>query len=128
MIKISNFKFQISNCKSFTLVEILVIVGIMVILVALAIPSYRFFQQESDLNNSAEEIINTLRLAQNKTLASEGASQYGVYLDAVSTPDQYILFKGGSYATRDSSVDEIHKLANSLEISEIGRASCRERV
>lgn len=108
--------------KGFTLIEILVIIGIMVILVALAIPSYRFFQKESDLNNSAEEIINTLRLAQNKTLASEEASKYGVYFDAVSTPNQYTLFKGENYASRDSSFDEIHKLSSFLEIYEISLA------
>ncbi len=102
--------------RGFTLVEILVIIGIMVILVAFAIPSYRFFQRESDLNNSAEEIINTLRLAQSKTLASEGASQYGVYFDQTISPHQYTLFKGTGYTLRDSSFDEIHKLPESIEI------------
>lgn len=108
--------------RAFTLVEILVIVSIMVILVSLAIPSYRFFQKETDLNNSAEEIINILRLTQSKTLASERASQWGVYFDRTTDPQRFTLFKGQSYATRDSSFDEIHKLAKSIEISEINLA------
>lgn len=103
----------------FTLVEILVIIGIMLILMGLAIPSYRFFQKESDLTNSAEEIISTLRLAQNKTLASEGASQFGVYFNQSTTPHQYTLFKGENYGVRDESFDKIHKLSSFLEISEI---------
>jgi Tfp pilus assembly protein FimT len=114
-----NYNSKLGKSKSFSLVEILIIIGIMAVLIAIAIPSYRFFQKEADLNNSVEEIINVLRLAQNKTLASEGPSRYGVYFDAVSTPGQYTLFKGTSYASRDNPADEIHKLANSLEISEI---------
>lgn len=105
--------------KGLTLIELLVTVGILIILAAIAIPNLRFFQKESDLNNVAEEIINTLRLAQNKTLASEGASQYGVHFDATSTPNQYILFKGTDYASRATSSDEIYKLPKTVEISEI---------
>jgi len=114
-----NYNSKLGKSESFSLVEILIIIGITAVLIAIAIPSYRFFQKETDLNNSTEEIINTLRLAQNKTLASEGPSRYGVYFDAVFTPDQYTLFKGTSYASRDNPADEIHKLADSLEISEI---------
>lgn len=105
--------------KGLTLIELLVTVGILIILAAIVIPNLRFFQKESDLNNAAEEIINTLRLAQNKTLASEGASQYGVHFDATSTPNQYILFKGTDYASRATSSDEIYKLPKTVEISEI---------
>lgn len=104
--------------KSFTLIEVLVIIGIMVILMGLALPAYRSFQDESDLNNSTEEIINTLRIAQNKTLASEGASQYGVFFDT-SIPYRVIMFKGENYTTRDSSFDKINKLPDNIEIYEI---------
>ena len=138
MIKISNFKFQtkhqsgarcwnspapkqsfwygVSNWRSFTLVELLVIIGILIILVAIATPNLRFFQRESDLANSAEEIINILRLAQNKTLASERDNQWGVFFDITTDPHQFTLFKGVSYSQRDSNFDEIHKLPSSVEI------------
>lgn len=108
--------------RSFTLIEILIVIGIIGILMALAFPAYRFFQRESGLTNSSVEIVNTLRLAQNKTLASEGASQYGVYFDQTTAPHQHILFKGGSYGSRDASFDEIHKLSSFVEISEINLA------
>ena len=103
----------------FTLVEVLTIVGILIILTGMAVPAFRFFGRESDLNNSAEEIINTLRLAQNKTLASEGASQWGVYFSTTTTPHQYILFEGSSFASRATSSDEVHQLSKSIEIYEI---------
>jgi len=108
--------------KSFTLIEILIVIGILVVLIAIAFPAFRFFRAESDLNNSAEEIINTLRLAQSKTLASDGASQWGVYFSTSTTPHQYTLFQGANYASRTASFDEIYNLPESVEIYDINLA------
>ena len=108
-----------SKKNSFTLIELLVIIGTMIVLMALAAPAFRIFQKESELTNSTEEIINTLRLAQNKTLASEGASQWGVYFSTSTSPQQYVLFQGTDYDSRVVSSDEIHKLPKSIEIYEI---------
>jgi len=105
--------------KGFIFIELVVIIGILVILAAIAFPAFRFFQKESDLNNSAEQIINTLRLAQNKTLASEGDSQWGLYFSATTSPHQYTLFQGANYASRQVSLDETHKLPKNIEIYEI---------
>lgn len=108
-----------TNNFGVTLIELLVIIGILVVLTAMAIPTFLFFQKESDLNNSAEEIINVLRLAQNKTLASEEASQWGVYFTTSTSPHQYVLFKGADYDFRDTSFDQVHKLPKSIEIYEL---------
>lgn len=106
--------------KGFTLIELLTVIGILAVLTAMAVPAFHFFERESDLSNSAEEIINALRLAQNRTLASEGKSSWGVYFSTSTKPHQYVLFKGTDYNSRASSSDEIHKLPNSVEIYGIG--------
>lgn len=111
------------NILGFTLIELLVIIGILIILTMIAVPVFRSFQKESDLTNSTEEIINTLRLAQNKTLASEKNSQWGVYFSTSTTPHQYTLFKGSSYVSRDTSADEIYNLPERIEIYEINLAN-----
>ena len=98
-----------------TLVELLIVISVLIILAVMTIQAFGLFQKESDLNNSAQELINALRVAQNKTLASEGASQYGVYFNNSTSPCQYAIFKGSSYAQRDASFDEIHKLPKSAE-------------
>jgi len=105
--------------KSFTLIEILIVVGVLAILIAMAFPAFRSFQAESDLNDSADKIINTLRLAQSKTLASEGASQWGIYFSTSTIPHQYTLFQGVNYASRVTSSDEVYDLPESVEIYDI---------
>jgi len=109
--------------RGFIFIELVVVIGILVMLAAIAIPAFRFFQKESDLNNSADQIINALRLAQNKTLASEGDSQWGLYFSATTSPHQYTLFQGANYASRQASLDEIHKLPKGVEIYEINLES-----
>jgi Tfp pilus assembly protein FimT len=108
--------------KSFTLVEILIVVGVLIILVALAFPAFRSFQVESDLDNSVEEIISTLRIAQSKTLASEQASQWGVYFSTSTIPQQYTLFQGVDYTSRVTSSDETYELPDSVEIYHVDLA------
>jgi prepilin-type N-terminal cleavage/methylation domain-containing protein len=102
--------------RAFTLTEVLVVMGILVLFLALSIPTLRVFQRSSHLESIADEVISTLRVAQSNTLASEGGFQYGVYFD-VTIPHQYILFQGQSYATRDVGEDKVTTLQKTVEIS-----------
>ena len=118
-LKGGNTKQSGKLLTGFTLTELLVALAIMIVLIAIAVPTFLSFQKESDLNNGSEEIINTLRLAQNKTMSSEGPSQWGVYFATSTTPHQYTLFKGSDHASRATSSDEIHKLPNTVEVYEV---------
>lgn len=105
--------------RYFTLVEFLIIISIIFVLIVLGVINFRSFQKEFILENAAEEIINVLKLAQSKTLASEGASQWGVYFETSTSPHQYILFQGSTFQSRTTSSDEIQQLPFSVEFSEI---------
>jgi type II secretory pathway pseudopilin PulG len=99
--------------KGVTFVELIVVIGVLVIIFAMSVPGFTFFQKGSSLNNDAEKVVNVLRLAQDKTLTSEGSSQYGVFFQA---PDQYTLFKGADYVSRDVSYDKVYNLSSGVEI------------
>ncbi|MCP6719156.1 MAG: hypothetical protein KJI71_02900 [Patescibacteria group bacterium] len=112
----------------FTLIELLVIISILIVLTALSIPAFRLFYKESGLINSAEKTVKILVLAQNRTLASEGDSQWGVYFSTSSSPHQYTLFKGTDYANRDTSFDEVYKISERTEIYQINLAGGKTEV
>jgi len=116
-------KIKTQNLRGFTLIELIVIIGILFILVAISIPTLVFFQKESDLNNGTEEIINALRFAQNKTLASEKESNYGVHFEI----EKFVLFEGTSYDPLATN-NETYNLPKSVEIYEIDLAGGESEV
>jgi len=111
--------------KGFSLVEILVIMGVLGIVIAASVPAFIFFRRQSDLGNNAEKILNVLKLAQSRTLASEKTSapedpgRYGVYFDNSASPNSYVFFKGVDFASRDMAFDKTYTLPQELEIYNI---------
>ena len=105
--------------KGFTLLELFIIVGIIILTAVLVTPSLNYFRAKSTLNDASEEIASVLLLAKNKAISSEGPSQWGVYFDRVSLPHKYILFKGSSFTSREQSVDTVYNLPLSVEFSAI---------
>jgi prepilin-type N-terminal cleavage/methylation domain-containing protein len=108
--------------RGFTITEVIVVLGILSILSALDISSFIFFQKKVDLDNVADVLSETLRVAQSNTLASQQNTQYGVYFDISASPNQYTLFKGATYATRDATFSKVYTLPGTLEISGINLA------
>ena len=92
--------------KGFTAIEILLVVAISVILFALVFPLGINFYRDWQLQNCAQQILQTLRKAQGKAMASELDSSFGIYIQEGS----YVLFKGDSFENRDNQFDEIFNL------------------
>ena len=108
---------QKKSRRGFTLVELLVTLGIFAILGMIALPVSHYLEEDAALGNTTKEIAGILRLAQSKTLASENSDSYGVFFDV--SANQYTFFKGLSFAQRNMAADEAYILAKSLEFSTI---------
>lgn len=114
--QMSDVKCQVSivKCDGFTFVEVLVIVGILSLLVGLGLSSYFIFYSKSSIDSVAKNIVNVLRLAQTKTLASERALNFGIHFEN----DKYVLFEGLTYYST-STTNQVFNLSGDIEISNI---------
>lgn len=95
----------------FTLLEIIITIGIISLLSTLVLVSFYSLRQSVNLNTTGEDIISALRLARSKTLASEGSSGYGVHLES----SKYVLFRGTSYSS-SASDNTTYSLSPGVEI------------
>ncbi|MEK7585110.1 MAG: hypothetical protein AAB455_01155 [Patescibacteria group bacterium] len=77
----------------FTLFEIIIVIGIIILVTALAIIPFAGFRDEALIDGAAEDTLALLQEARTRTLSSEGDSRYGVYLES----DRITLFKGDSF-------------------------------
>ncbi len=84
----SNLKERV-NQPAFTLAEVLVVLGIVIMIALISIPLFRSDQQNLELKSSAKLFVTHLRLAQQKTVGE----QVTYLIKLFSFPDRYRLIK-----------------------------------
>ena len=89
--------------RGFTLVELILVFGIVAMVSALSIPFLLSSQVSSDLNSLTITLVSTLRRAQQQALSGQNQASWGVYFD--SGNDRYILFQGADFTSRDPDFD-----------------------
>lgn len=85
--------------RSFSLIEILIVVAVLLFLVILTVPFGINFYQTQQLDATSDEVVQALRRAQLKAMSAEADSSFGVYLGSGQV-GRYSLFRGASYATK----------------------------
>lgn len=100
--------------EGFTLAEILVATGIIVVLSVMGFHTFILFRKTAELKSTVENAMSSLLEARAKTLSSRDAAQYGVHFEQ----DKMIIFKGSLYSPGDSVNQEI-LLPPRVEISAI---------
>jgi Tfp pilus assembly protein FimT len=85
--------------SGFSLAEIIVVVASTAILATIIFLSFSGAQKNQALKNETENVVALIKEAQAKTLAGDGASQYGVHLQS----DKAVLFTGSSYSSGAST-------------------------
>lgn len=101
--------------KAYTLIEILLVVGLIGLITAISLPVINDSQYRSELESAIQTTTRALRTAQVNARAISGNSAWGVYLQG----DVIVLFRGSSYAGRDPSYDTEYDFADNLTISGI---------
>ena len=99
--------------KGFTLIEILIAVTLLAVLMGLTIPVGLRFLKNEQLTSAVDEVMQTLRRAEEFSRIQERDSSYGVFF----TSSGYTFFKGGSYSGRDVAYDEIYELPSGVSVT-----------
>jgi len=99
--------------KSFSLLEVMLSIGIVVIISGIYIPVYLSYQHRNGLDIAINSTAGTLRRAQSLARAVAGDESWGVKIQN----QQVILFRGPSYATREETLDENINLPTNVTAS-----------
>ncbi len=104
--------------NSFTLIELLIVIGIMLLLTAVTVPIYGMLQVSSQLNENSSQAVQALRIAKERSMSRFNNSSHGVYFETnLIGEDKYVLYQGVSYAARESSYDREYVLDDVLKLS-----------
>ena len=111
---ITNYQLPITHVKrSFTLVELLVVIGIIWALAGVSAPFLSTFLGSKQLATTTDKIVRTLRKAQNYTLSGKEDDVWGVHYES----GLLVLFKGSTYPPGGTSFDEKFNLPRTVEIN-----------
>lgn len=107
-------KITSAKSRGLTLLELLIVIGILALLVATIVPSFLSFRRNSILNTETQEVITIINKARLSAMSSKGDMKYGVHLES----GKIVLFPGTTY-TGGASGNEEHILDVALTFSTI---------
>ena len=90
--------------KGISIVEVTVVIAILGIILAVAIPGFSKIKKAQILKTSTQDVFSVLNKARSETLASLDSSNYGVHFQS----DKVVLFKGTSYSANDANNENIN--------------------
>lgn len=115
--------------KGFTIIELLVSLGIFVVVTAMVVANFRGGSRSDELRIASEALISNLRKAQNMAFSGQlvnGVNPpggYGVYFK-LSEPDRYVIFADQDgdfgYTAGEGLIDGTIILPKDIRISAVG--------
>lgn len=96
---------KIISVKShgFTLLELIIVVGILGLLLAVIMPSFLNFRRNSILNTETQNVITLVNKARMSSMSSREDAQYGIHLEA----SKVVLFQGDTYVDGAGTNEEL---------------------
>jgi len=104
--------------KAFTLLELLIVIGITIVLASVGISTYVNQQRAKLLDTAAQEIVGYLRYAQQKSMAQESGNQWGIRFKNPADEDEDDFYALSLYDDTDNSyisAEETRYLSSGIE-------------
>jgi len=99
--------------KGFSLLELIVVLGIIFIFATLSFGTYKFYQNKSPLDAAVSETVAALRRAEFQAQSNSGDQTWGVKLQTTGGT----IFQGANFSGRTISADEKFELSPNLQFS-----------
>jgi type II secretory pathway pseudopilin PulG len=106
--------FQKDGVKGITILEIIVVVGILLILTTVSVSNLSSYRSRQILNGESSQILSILNKARYQTLASKAQTSYGVRIES----DRVTLYTGPTFASVPGEYEE-YVLNPSVSITNI---------
>ena len=104
----------LENSKGFTIVELLIVIGIFIIIAALSFPLYNNWLPRTVLSSVQAELLQSIREVQAFSWGGKEQSRYGLYFDSVN--NSYLAYQGDDYASRNADYDRLVNLENNISL------------
>ena len=102
----------IKNTKNgFTLMELVVVLGIIGFLISITFSIFSSFKNNESLNVSSGLVVEVLRQAKHSTIDSKNSNQYGVHFDS----DSIVLYVGPVYSAV-SPTNQIYRFSSDISV------------
>ena len=99
--------------KGFTMIELLIVIGVTIIVLTAALPIYSNLQISAQLNETSSQIAQTIRSARGRASSGYNNSAHGVkFLE-----NSYVIYEGPNYALRTTENDREIPLDSPISIS-----------
>jgi prepilin-type N-terminal cleavage/methylation domain-containing protein len=91
---------SLKSSKGFTLIELMIVLGITVVLSGVMTSNYFGYQSRQSFDGASDILLSSLRDAQQSSVTQDMESAWGIYINAVDgSNDYYESFYGDSHAT-----------------------------
>ncbi len=102
----------------FTLIEMLLTLGIFVFVGVAVLPLYGNFSVSTQLNEETTALVATLRLARARSLSGWHNLNHGICFESpAGAPARYVLYEGASCATRVAGTERVTDFSSALNFS-----------
>ena len=85
--------------KGFNLFELILAMSILVLTIAIIVPSLSTFRNTQSLKNTTDDIVSLLNQARMQTLSSQNSTYYSVHFEGTRA----VLFTGGTFSNSNST-------------------------
>ncbi|MBI2627596.1 type II secretion system protein [Candidatus Nomurabacteria bacterium] len=94
---------KIEPQKGITVIELLVVLAVLGIIMAVALPQFAKIKENQVLKNGVGDILSSLNKARSQTLSSLNSSEYGAHFQS----DKVVIFKGRVFSSGDANNESI---------------------